>query len=77
MSISTDDLTPRQLSVAALIAKGQTTKQIAQALTISPRRVLVLQASIAYRIGADATLDERIQIAMWWMEQMAKQSTAA
>ena len=66
----TSDLTPRQIAVASLVARSWTTKQIALELTISERRVRVIVSSIAYRIGADASLDERVQVAMWWREQV-------
>lgn len=60
------DLTPRQIAVASLVARGYPTKSIACELQITEHRVRVHISSIAYRIGADATLDERVQVANWW-----------
>lgn len=72
------DLTPRQLAVAALVAKSHTTKQIAVYLKVSERRVRVIVSSIAFRIGADATKDERLQVAEWWRARVpcAKETAA-
>lgn len=60
------DLTPRQIAVAALVARCYPTKTIAAELHISERRVRVHISSIAYRIGANPSLDERLQVAEWW-----------
>lgn len=62
-------LTARQQQVAALVARSWTTKRIAAELHISERRVRVIVSSLAYHIGADASLDERVQVALWWYEQ--------
>lgn len=61
------DLTERQRQVAAMVARGFTTKQIAATLEMSEQRVRIHVSSIAYRIGADASRDERIQVALWWI----------
>ena len=60
------DLTDRQRDVAQLITAGLSTKQIAVSLGVSQSRVRVIVSSIAYRIGADPSLDERVQVALWW-----------
>lgn len=65
------DLTARQLAVASLVGKGWTVKAIAHELGIGERRVRVHISSIAYRIGADATKDEQVQVALWWQVQTA------
>lgn len=66
------DLTPRQIAVASLLGNCYPVKKIAGELRITERRVRVHITSIAYRIGADASLDEALQVAMWWREQTAK-----
>lgn len=60
------DLTDRQREVAQLVADGLTTKRIAASLGITERRVRAILTSVAYLIGADASKDERIQVADWW-----------
>lgn len=60
------DLTPRQLDVAALVAEGVRTKVIAARLRVGERWVRCVISSVAYLIGADATLDERVLVACWW-----------
>lgn len=59
-------LTPRELSVASMVARGMSCKGIAYELGIGERRVRVLTTSIAYKIKADPGLDERVQVANWW-----------
>lgn len=70
--ITIDDLTPREISVASLIAKHYPTKLVAAFLIppVSPRRVLSIVSAIAYKIHADPSLDEAGQIAQWYREQV-------
>ena len=70
------DLTDRQREVAALVADGVTNKRIAGQLRISTRRVRIIISSVAFRIGADPEKDERIAIAVWWVEHRIHRSAA-
>ncbi len=54
-------LTAREREVAALIAQGQSNKDIAQTLTLSPRTVEAHIANIMAKLGASS----RAQIAAW------------
>lgn len=47
------DLTPRQTEILRLVASGQTTKQVARTLGISPKTVEFHRAQIMQRIGAN------------------------
>lgn len=73
-----DRFSRRECDVARLVSEGHTNKQIAAVLSIGPRRVRVIVSAIAYKIGADATRDERLQVAVWWHAQQTdpKRSTA-
>lgn len=51
VSLSIDDLTPRQLQVLKLIADGRTTKQIALELNISVKTVESHRAQLMERLG--------------------------
>jgi DNA-binding NarL/FixJ family response regulator len=64
------DLPPRQLSVAALIARAKTDQQIASELGISDRRVRFHVAALAYSLHLDCSRNVRIQIALWWRDQL-------
>lgn len=66
------DLTARQLAVASLVARSYTNKTIANELGISVGRVRVLVSSIAFRIGADCSMDERVQVALWWQARIVQ-----
>jgi DNA-binding NarL/FixJ family response regulator len=63
------ELTPRQLAVAALIARARTDKQIAHELGIQRRTVGVHLTALAYRLHLDAASNVRVQIALWWRAQ--------
>lgn len=65
------ELTDRQREVARMVADGLTSKTIAAVLGISERRVNILITSIAFRISADGTKDDRVQIANWWRKHQA------
>jgi DNA-binding CsgD family transcriptional regulator len=58
-------LTPRELEVAALVARGLTNHQIADALAISPTTA----TSHVKHILARLDLDSRVQIAIWAIER--------
>lgn len=64
------DLRPRQLAVAALIARAKTDQQIGAELGMSDRRVRVHVAALAYRLHLDMSRNVRIQIALWWRDQL-------
>ena len=68
--ITVADLTPRQLSVASMLARGFLTKQIASELHVGERWVRNIVTSIAYRIGSDPTKDDRVLVALWYREQV-------
>lgn len=70
----TIELTARQQEVAELVALGYTTKRIAAVLGISPRRVQRIIASIAAQVGAHCDRDERVQIALWWVDRHRRAS---
>ena len=53
--VTVDDLTPRELAVASLVARCQTTKQIAHELGITDRRVLCLLAAVARKSSCSTT----------------------
>lgn len=60
------DLTPKEDEAAASVARGLTNKQIAATMQISMQRVRILITAVAFKIGADADKDERVQVALWW-----------
>jgi DNA-binding NarL/FixJ family response regulator len=64
--MSPRELSPRQREVAALIADGSTSKQIAARLGISTRRVRIHVTALAYLIDADPSKSIHVQIALWW-----------
>ena len=79
--MTTPDLTPREWEVAKLVAQAMPNKQIAAQLGISCGRVRAVITSIAYKIGADAARSDRVQVAIWWVQQpppspMAKRHSA-
>lgn len=61
-----EDLTPREHEVAHHVAGGLTNKQIAMLLGIGQRRVRVLISAVAFKVGADAAKNERVQVANWY-----------
>lgn len=63
------DLTERESQVAALVANAVPTKQIATRLGISCSRVKALITSVAFKIGADPARSDRVQVAVWWVQQ--------
>ena len=63
------DLTPRQLAVAALVAKGHTDKEIAGALGIAYNTVRAHVAELARRLGIRSG-NTRVRITIWWHCQM-------
>ena len=48
-------LTPREREIAALLAEGQTSKQVGRRLDISPRTVDVYRARLMRKTGAAST----------------------
>lgn len=64
------DLTPRQIAVAALVAKAWGDKAIAAELHMSPRRVRVHITAVAYLCGFDPQRSVRIQLALWYRERV-------
>jgi DNA-binding NarL/FixJ family response regulator len=65
------DLTPRQLTVARLVATGATTKRIAAELGINERTVRVYVTAIAVRLGLPHTEQLRTLIARWVWQHAA------
>ena len=65
------DLTEREREVAELVAQALPNKQIAASLGISCGRVRTLISSVAYKIGANAAHSDRVQVAVWWVQQPA------
>jgi len=62
------DLTPRELAVAALVARRHKTSHIAAELGISPRRVYALITAIALKLGCECGVtEERETIRDWWI----------
>lgn len=59
-----DHLTPREAEVLQMIAKGLTTKQIAVALTLSPRTVESHRAAIAAKAGTSSAAE----LTRFWIE---------
>lgn len=59
-------LSEKEAETAAHVANGLTNKQIAALLHVSPQRIRVLITAVAYKIGADASKHERVQVALWW-----------
>ncbi len=66
-----DDLTPRQIAVASLVAHGYRVKQIAGMLEISERGVRCHISSVAHRCHLDMDKDDKVQVALWYQRQIA------
>ena len=64
------DLTPRQLAVAKLVAVALPDKRIAHELGMSTRRVRTHITALAFLLGCDPSRNVRVQVAMWWREQL-------
>lgn len=60
------DLTPKEEEAAAAVARGLTNKQISATMGVSMQRVRILVSAVAFKIGAAADKDERVQVALWW-----------
>jgi DNA-binding NarL/FixJ family response regulator len=58
-------LSPRELSVAELVADGQTNKEIALALAIRPTTVKDHIAAACGKLG----LSGRVQLAAWYVKE--------
>jgi len=65
-------LTPRQLDIAQLIARGYTNQQIADCLVLTPGTVANHVQHILERLG----LRSRTQVAVWWSQQPVQRSPA-
>jgi len=63
------DLSEREQQVAALVASALPNKQIATELGISCTRVKAIITSVAFKIGADPSRSDRVQVAVWWVQQ--------
>lgn len=63
------DLSEREQQVAELVAHALPNKQIADRLGISCTRVKALITSVAFKIGADPAKSDRVQVAVWWVQQ--------
>lgn len=61
------EFTQKEASVACRVAQGLTNKQIAAEMGITPQRVRVLISAVAYKTRCDASKDERVQVALWWL----------
>jgi DNA-binding NarL/FixJ family response regulator len=69
MKITVADLTPRQLSVVALVAKALPDKRIAGELGIEVETVREHLERIARKLDLDPTCHIRMQIAFWFRAQ--------
>lgn len=65
-------LTPRQISVASMVAKAWSNKRIAATLlpAVSERQVTRYIAEIVEILQLDASADARLQIALWYRERV-------
>lgn len=62
------DLTPRELAVAALVARRHKTSHIATELHISPRRVYAIITAVAVKLGCECSVDEEREVIRdWWV----------
>jgi len=59
------NLSPRQRSIALLIARGLSAKEIAMALGLAPGTIKIYTANIYKNLG----LDNRVKLARWVIEQ--------
>lgn len=57
-----DPLTPREREIAALIAKGESLKQVAEDLGISLGTVRVYSSRIHHKTGTK----DRVEVALWF-----------
>jgi DNA-binding NarL/FixJ family response regulator len=64
-----EELTPRQVQVAHLLACGWTDKAIAKALGMGYNTVRVHVASIAYNLKLPGGQQTRVLIARWWLSR--------
>jgi DNA-binding NarL/FixJ family response regulator len=62
-----EELTPRQVQVAHLLACGWTDKAIAGTLAMKHSTVRVHVAAIAYNLGLPGGHHTRVMIARWWL----------
>ena len=69
----TDDLTPREREIAALIAQGRSNGEIAGELVLSKRTVEKHIANILSKLG----LTSRAQIVRWAIEHSLTQTSAS
>jgi DNA-binding NarL/FixJ family response regulator len=67
--VTVADLTPRQLSVVALVAKALPDKRIAGELGIEVETVREHLERIARKLDLDPTCHIRMQIAFWFRAQ--------
>lgn len=63
--------TEKEAQVADCVARGLTNKQIAAEMGITAQRVRVLISAVAYKTRCDASKDERVQVALWWLSHTA------
>lgn len=57
LDINQDTLTPREIAVLKLLARGYTNRQIAQELSISPRTVEGHRSSLVSKLGFSSRVD--------------------
>ena len=60
------DLTPRQLVVASMVARGMCDKEIAKELGIAYSTVRVHLVALAFRLKLPVGLNTRVLVARWW-----------
>lgn len=65
-----DSLTTRELEVFQLIGQGHTTKQVADALSLSPKTVETHQAKIKRKLGLRTT-NQLVRHAVTWIQRVA------
>ena len=71
------ELTPRQISVASLVTRCRTNKQIAAELEVPDRWVRACITAIAYKIRAahedehDDGFDDRVRVALWYRRHVS------
>jgi DNA-binding CsgD family transcriptional regulator len=68
---SAQTLTPRELSVAKLVAQGMSNRELAAKLFLADKTVKNLVSAILQKLG----FDNRTQVAVWYLHDHAPLST--